>query len=153
MYSWEELMEELKEDAYLRMYNRTYYYNKYSGDVFNGIHFENHKVALLHHLVDMKTLLLNRGIQLSHDDDHENLPFIEAVLVDSIPVKFAVDDKEKMVERHAKVYDVKLSKAKTIYKELMDILSEKIGLSTLVFTGWLETNNRNGHHMVFSEME
>ena len=145
-------MEELKEEACTFMYNKTFYYNKYSVVAYEGVHYENHKVALLHHLLDIKMLLLNRGVHLASDNDACNLPFIEAVLVDSLPVKFAVDDKLKMVEEHAKTYGVEVSKAKTMYVKLMSILSDKIGLSTLVFTGWFDTRSNATYYIVVSDM-
>ena len=144
-------MEELQASCTF-MYNKTFYYNKYSAIAYEGVHYENHKVALLHHLLDIKMLLLNRGISLPRDDDDSNLPFLEAVLVDSLPVKFAVDDKLKMVESHAKTHGVKISKAKTMYVALMDVLSDKIGLSTLVFTGWFDTRNSATYYIVVSDM-
>ena len=150
--SVEEILEELKEEACTFMYNKTFYYNKYSASVYNGVHYENHRVALFHHLLDIKMLLLNRGVYLASDDDDCNLPFIEAVVVDTIPVKFGVDDKLKMVKEHAKTHGVGINKATTMYVALIGILSDNIGLSTLVFTGWFRTRNSTTHYMVVSEM-
>jgi len=146
-------MDDAKTQAYEMMYNKTFYYNDYSKRMYETMHFENHREALMHHLVDIRMLLYNRAIGLPTTNNRGHLQFIESVLIDSLPVRFAVANKKDMVLKYAKRYNIGTSYAMNLYNKLMDILSEKIGLGTLVFTGWFNRNSVNAsYHIVLSEI-